>query len=753
MKSMLLYLLQVIVGSGILYAYYHFFLRNKRFHQYNRFYLLAIVCISVVVPFFNIPVYFSDAETGSSMVLRTWQSFSFRYEEPVVVVDGAASTHLDWNRIFFAVYVSAGLVLLFRVILSLYRIRRMVRSHAVEDLQGVRFVNTSEPGTPFSFFKWLFWNRGIELGSPRGEYIFRHEIFHIRQRHSLDIIFLELTTILFWMNPFFHIIKKEVRAIHEFLADHHAANDESKWEYSELLLMQVLNTRQPLVNHFFHNQIKRRIAMITNPQQTSHQYLRKILVLPLAAMIILLFAFRYQSIAAETEVNEKATGVTEMMDATGKQRSDTSLAFLQHLLNVSITVNEVIVEAPGYSDATKNTVPDMIVADDIAYPMQDFINKLKGVSSITANTLRAIPPGNAAALNKYGSMAANGVIELKGLALAKGNSDQQKMENPSIQISSIDPQHPPLIEIDGKIQPREQGMEVLNKLSSGEIGTITLLKGRSALDIYGADAKNGALIVTTKAHEARQRANAKQTGEVVVVGYKSTRNQTDQQKTDEVVVTGYQRQSSGNDRKNTGEAVDKAKKDEVIVTGYKMGTRKADASVVEQQKTDEVVVAGFESKKKPADGQQPGEVVVTGYKKEQHSDATLPNKETTDEVVVTGYKKEKDDKIFSSVEEEASFPGGVEAWRNFIMKNLDDAVGSKRNAPAGTYTIYVQFIVNKEGELSDIKPLTNHGYGMEEEALRVISLSPKWNPARQNGRVVSSYRKQPISFVILKNRS
>src|SRR4030095_4140083 len=71
MKTIFIYLLQVIAASGILYAYYHFALRNKKFHQYNRYYILAAIIISLVLPLFTIPVYFSPEQTAASPVLRS----------------------------------------------------------------------------------------------------------------------------------------------------------------------------------------------------------------------------------------------------------------------------------------------------------------------------------------------------------------------------------------------------------------------------------------------------------------------------------------------------------------------------------------------------------------------------------------------------------------------------------------------------------------------------------------------------------
>jgi hypothetical protein len=106
------------------------------------------------------------------------------------------------------------------------------------------------------------------------------------------------------------------------------------------------------------------------------------------------------------------------------------------------------------------------------------------------------------------------------------------------------------------------------------------------------------------------------------------------------------------------------------------------------------------------------------------------------------------DHTFDKVDIEASFPGGDAAWRKFLEKNLRADVATENGAPAGIYTVLVQFIVDKEGNLSDIKPLTNWGYGMEKEVLRLIAISPQWTPASQNGRLVKAFRRQPVTFMI-----
>lgn len=107
-----------------------------------------------------------------------------------------------------------------------------------------------------------------------------------------------------------------------------------------------------------------------------------------------------------------------------------------------------------------------------------------------------------------------------------------------------------------------------------------------------------------------------------------------------------------------------------------------------------------------------------------------------------------EDKTFDKVEIEASFPGGDEAWRTYLEDNLNANIPVENGAPIGIYTVMVQFIVDKEGNISDVKALTSLGYGMEQEVIRVIRKGPRWSPAYQSGRIVKAYRKQPVTFQV-----
>ncbi|MBO9617979.1 MAG: energy transducer TonB [Niabella sp.] len=128
----------------------------------------------------------------------------------------------------------------------------------------------------------------------------------------------------------------------------------------------------------------------------------------------------------------------------------------------------------------------------------------------------------------------------------------------------------------------------------------------------------------------------------------------------------------------------------------------------------------------------------------------LPSLENLNQIVVTQLadtvpRLKKEPEIFTKVEKEASYPGD---WSRYLMTNLNASVATEHGAPAGNYQAIIQFVVARDGSVSDIRCIKDPGFGIGQEAMRVIKLSGNWNPAEQNHRTVKAYRKQPITFSI-----
>src|SRR5689334_6460254 len=131
MNNLLYYLLQVFAASGLLYGYYHFFLRNNKFHQYNRYYLLVAVVISIFIPFLNIPVYFSQEETDSSTVLQTLTFISYGSD---IIITGKSSHSITAMEVFYGIYCLFVLVALLKMATSLTKIWKLSRTNPVEKI-------------------------------------------------------------------------------------------------------------------------------------------------------------------------------------------------------------------------------------------------------------------------------------------------------------------------------------------------------------------------------------------------------------------------------------------------------------------------------------------------------------------------------------------------------------------------------------------------------------------------------------------
>jgi periplasmic protein TonB len=144
------------------------------------------------------------------------------------------------------------------------------------------------------------------------------------------------------------------------------------------------------------------------------------------------------------------------------------------------------------------------------------------------------------------------------------------------------------------------------------------------------------------------------------------------------------------------------------------------------------------------------DVKIADVDKDGIKDMGFPDETVIDDGknIIEQKKVEDEDRIHSIVQIQAAFPGGDAKWRRYLEQNCNGQVATDNGAPAGNYTTMVQFVVDKDGNISEVKALTSHGYGMEEEAKRVIRNGPKWEPAIQNGIKVKAYRNQPITFQV-----
>jgi N-acetylmuramoyl-L-alanine amidase len=220
-------------------------------------------------------------------------------------------------------YALIAFVLFYHFLRQLRYIHLLTRSCPAEEVERmghIRLFVTTEPGAPFSFLNRIFWNDQLDRSSTLGRQIFRHELNHVQQRHSLDLLLLKPLTALCWINPFFHLIYREIKVIHEFLADNDAITEGDRYQYAEGLVWQTVRNPPSSLLHtfsgktnsrFIQSPIKRRITMITRTSRNS--LLGRAMILPLLLLLCCAFAARLQPHSPTRPIDD--TPLTVVIDA------------------------------------------------------------------------------------------------------------------------------------------------------------------------------------------------------------------------------------------------------------------------------------------------------------------------------------------------------------------------------------------------------------------------------------------------------
>ncbi|ASW73291.1 antirepressor [Chryseobacterium piperi] len=298
METLLLYFGKVILCSGVMFLYYQLSLKDKTFHHYNRFYLLSAVVLSLLLPLIKIEDFTIEVNNEVYVLINKLQNFN-------------SNKHISNDHIYFRIIFSAlGLVSLYylvRFIYGIFRIEQIKKQFQKESFDGINFYHTNLTEAPFSYFKNLFWKNTIILDSDLGRQILKHEMVHIEQKHSFDKIFIEVITSVLWFNPFFHLIKKELNLIHEYLADKKAVKQSDTKAFAQMLLASHFSgTQLPATSPFLSSNLKKRLKMLQKPK-TKFGYARRILALP----VLFTVAFAYMVNAKNKEIKETNIAIEE----------------------------------------------------------------------------------------------------------------------------------------------------------------------------------------------------------------------------------------------------------------------------------------------------------------------------------------------------------------------------------------------------------------------------------------------------------
>ncbi|QRR00222.1 M56 family metallopeptidase [Dyadobacter sandarakinus] len=293
------YLVKVSLGFVVVSLLYVLVLRRLTFYSWNRFYLLAASALCFFIPFFDVSPMLNrlDSYSGQEIVQQV-PSVSRVLPNPVTPAMTMSETPhaqlrvapeqhpVDWLLIVWGVGVAAMLVRLMVRILSMARIMRRAQL-AYHD--GVRIYHLDQDISPFSFGKAVFYNPALHRDDDLPD-IMLHELVHVRQHHTFDVIWGELLCMINWFNPLVWLLSYGMRQNLEYIADREVleSHPDSK-AYQYLLLKTTLRADLSLANQFGYPSLKKRIAMMNRKRSPRLALVSFLLLLPLTALLLAAF--------------------------------------------------------------------------------------------------------------------------------------------------------------------------------------------------------------------------------------------------------------------------------------------------------------------------------------------------------------------------------------------------------------------------------------------------------------------------------
>ena len=284
------YILKLSIGFSIICLFYQLLLKELTFYNWNRFYLLGYTFLCFFIPFINI----SDVvESSNMMVYKTIELIPSIRPPGISASSSIPETNMTtWTvtGLLFVVFLTGILIMIVRLVIQLLSLRRLIRKAALISDEKMKLYQVNSRIIPFAFGRSIFINRDLHDVKDI-EDIIRHEFVHIRQKHSIDIIWAELLCVFNWYNPFVWWLRNSIKQNLEYLADDKVLQDGiDKKQYQYLLLKVLGDHRFAIASAFNFSSLKKRIAMMNKMKSTGIHLLKFLFIAPL--MVIIILAFR-----------------------------------------------------------------------------------------------------------------------------------------------------------------------------------------------------------------------------------------------------------------------------------------------------------------------------------------------------------------------------------------------------------------------------------------------------------------------------
>jgi TonB family protein len=703
---MLTYFLQVNLCWLLFYALYYVLLSKETFFTLNRIYLIISLLAGLLLPlsadwlrtetplFIYVPM--------DSIMLP---EFVVGMKEQAVLLpkDTEGGNFLTWWTLLIALYQLGVGFMAIRFIYGLFHIYKIFKTTTIEKESGYIISNTViHPDTsgkgllaqPFSFFNMIFIDKN-KYQTIEYQNIMQHEKAHARQLHSLDVVFLELLKIVFWYSPIVYLYRHSLRNIHEYLADAAVLRSVSKKQYGTLLIQQAQSANVlALVNPFF-SQLKKRIVMMTRNPSKRRSLVKYTLAVPVFLLLVSFLASPKNAVMVNTA-------------------------------KISVDVKNSIGNSP---------ISDLINSIENT-DNQAFIN---GETPIFKVTLAGF---------ESGFVSAELVQQQTQFKLIQPNGKRCDVQSCRVFKQLADGSITNSITNTGGVFKPEV-RTLFETLQKGERLYFNMIKVRCPGDINAQDYGN--MIFDIKADNK---------------GFSSDANMTDTTKPNAIFafsnghVQGF---ISAKEMKMHKEimGLELGKKPQrnceilsftITKTAENGTTEKADNQtgkfnnealrlIASAKMGDNFVFSNIKMKNSEGSILEPSE---TRFTVNSEQGDTKYNINLSDNTPMPRVGTPNKDGVYTIVEQQPEFLGGAKAMFAWLGQNIKYPTKARENGVEGT--VYIGFVVQKDGSLSNVSIKRGISSDCNEEAVRVISAMPKWKPGMQDGKAVAVAYTLPIKF-------
>jgi len=312
MNSLLSYFIEANLYLACFYLLYQLLLVRDKHFRFNRAFLLGGILLSLGLPLLSIEL--SSTNTLEGYIVLPAITISEVQTEGVGFI-------IKWWHVISFIYLGGVIFYLSKLLWQMAQIIRMLPllNSSRDKKEGYTLVTTNGEIPTCSFFQYMFWDKSANISDDEKRQIFEHELAHIKQWHSIDVLLVESLRALFWVNPAIHLIKTRITEVHEYLADHYVVKNIDVEDYSKLLTLQIFrNFDFALSNNFHKNQVVKRIKML-KAKNSKSIWLNVALLVPVITLLVGLFAFNVKDTGPNLDGSITASSIEAVPESVIKE--------------------------------------------------------------------------------------------------------------------------------------------------------------------------------------------------------------------------------------------------------------------------------------------------------------------------------------------------------------------------------------------------------------------------------------------------